>query len=452
MVAWTPLVKGYSPGSPRASSGSKPAPEASPACRRRAIGSSEVVAKASRRSGEAPSALARVVARQRSTGVARASPPPPGAFGGLPVPCLVRHPSVSWLMTTRRSPTSMLMPGAIPTRSMVPSLGARSSFCIFIASTTSSCWPATTASPGATATLTTLPGMMARISSGPLRPAAAPARVARSRSAARRSGWTSTSNRNPSTRISRASVRSRAGPAWADDDRDALPVETQDRAPAGHPDQLGVASGPVDLGVSLRRDTRVVRRRGRRASAAPRRSWTWRRGGRGQPRRARALRSSAAARLRPAGDRRSPSRRDAPRQPRSSRPPVRPGVPRRLPPAGADLGTTVAGRMVAARISLTASSPSAAAAAVASAIAASPADSSARSTADARAASPSQCSSTQPVESAPARNDSLRATARWNGSVVWMPPISVSPSARPSRSIAASRSPAWTISFAMRLS
>ena len=70
---------------------------------------------------------------------------------------------------------------------MVPSLGARSSFCIFIASTTSSCWPAVTASPGATETVTTLPGMIARTSSGPLVALAARPRLARSRRDAIRS-------------------------------------------------------------------------------------------------------------------------------------------------------------------------------------------------------------------------------------------------------------------------
>ena len=45
-----------------------------------------------------------------------------------------------------------------------------------------------------------------------------------------------------------------------------------------------------------------------------------------------------------------------------------------------------------------------------------------------------------------------RATNRWNGRVVWMPPISVSSSARRRRSMAASRSPAWTMILAMRLS
>ena len=60
-----------------------------------------------------------------------------------------------------------------------PARGARSSFCIFIASTTRSVWPASTASPAATATAATRPGIMARTSTGPLAARASRARVAR---------------------------------------------------------------------------------------------------------------------------------------------------------------------------------------------------------------------------------------------------------------------------------
>ena len=74
-----------------------------------------------------------------------------------------------------------------------------------------------------------------------------------------------------------------------------------------------------------------------------------------------------------------------------------------------------------------------------------------RATASRRAASPSQFASTQPVERSAARNAALRATKRWNGSVVWTPPISVSSSARRRRSIAASRSAPWTITFAIEV-
>ena len=49
----------------------------------------------------------------------------------------VAHPR-----TTRMSPGSTVAPGPTATRSTVPSRGDRSSFCIFIASTVSSCWPA----------------------------------------------------------------------------------------------------------------------------------------------------------------------------------------------------------------------------------------------------------------------------------------------------------------------
>ena len=82
-------------------------------------------------------------------------------------------------------------PGPTATRSTVPSRGDRSSFCIFIASTASSCWPAVTASPGVTATVTTRPGMMARTSVGPCRAGARRALVARARRAARSASSTS---------------------------------------------------------------------------------------------------------------------------------------------------------------------------------------------------------------------------------------------------------------------
>ena len=45
-------------------------------------------------------------------------------------------------------------------------------------------------------------------------------------------------------------------------------------------------------------------------------------------------------------------------------------------------------------------------------------------------AGPSQCSSTKSVERRPARKSGLAATKRWNGRVVWTPPISVSSRAR----------------------
>ena len=70
-------------------------------------------------------------------------------------------------ITTSESPSSTVCPTETSTRSTVPSRGARSSFSIFIASTARSRWPAVTASPGVTATDTTRPGMMARTAVGP---------------------------------------------------------------------------------------------------------------------------------------------------------------------------------------------------------------------------------------------------------------------------------------------
>ena len=41
-----------------------------------------------------------------------------------------------------------------------------------------------------------------------------------------------------------------------------------------------------------------------------------------------------------------------------------------------------------------------------------------------------------------------RTTNRWKGSVVWIPPTSISSRARRSRAIAAGRSAAWAMSLA----
>ena len=166
-------MNGYSPGSPRSRSGVEPGER-----RRRVdvvdrdLGRGREGLAALRRSP--PTALARVVARQRSR---RVGPRLPGA----------RAAASAHSMTTSRSPTSIVDARARPpTRSMVPSRGARSSFCIFMASTTSSCWPATTRVARRPPTPpTTLPGMTARTSSGPLRRPSPRPRVARSRRAAR---------------------------------------------------------------------------------------------------------------------------------------------------------------------------------------------------------------------------------------------------------------------------
>ena len=83
---------------------------------------------------------------------------PSGAPAGM-----TRHSTVPWATV---SPAAACSP---VTR---PGCGARSGFSIFIASTTSSSWPAATSSPSATATRSTVPCMGALMMS----PAAWPAR------------------------------------------------------------------------------------------------------------------------------------------------------------------------------------------------------------------------------------------------------------------------------------
>ena len=98
---------------------------------------------------------------------------------------------------------STVAPAPAGTRTTVPSRGARSSFCIFMASTARRVWPTWTVSPTATATDAILPGMMARISRGPpAAPAEVRSRDARSRRAALASSSTSNSKRQPSTTTS----------------------------------------------------------------------------------------------------------------------------------------------------------------------------------------------------------------------------------------------------------
>ena len=80
------------------------------------------------------------------------------------------------------------------TLATVPPRSARSSFCIFMASSTSSDWPELTASPRLTTTPTTLPGIGARTSPAPWPVPACP-------SISRSSGWRSrTSNCRCATR------------------------------------------------------------------------------------------------------------------------------------------------------------------------------------------------------------------------------------------------------------
>ena len=133
--------------------------------------------------------------------------------------------------TRSTSPSSTVAPAPTATRSTVPSRGDRSSFCIFIASTVRSCWPAVTTSPGAHRDGHDPPrddgtdlgaGRAGRATSRP--------RVARSRSSARSASSTSNSNRQPSTTTSirrpgprrRASARAGRGDAGEHDGAPAL--------------------------------------------------------------------------------------------------------------------------------------------------------------------------------------------------------------------------------------
>ena len=126
----------------------------------------ELVSNRSRRSGADFRPRARVVCAS----VSRAGSAPGSARAGRVRPAVVGH-----VITTRRSPTSIFWPTAPRRRrSTGPARGARSSFCIFIASTTSSCWPASTGSPAATDTATIRPGMIARSSLGPDDPGVGP--------------------------------------------------------------------------------------------------------------------------------------------------------------------------------------------------------------------------------------------------------------------------------------
>ena len=66
-----------------------------------------------------------------------------------------------------RRPSATVCPGATSSSMTRPARGARTSFCIFIASIVRSAAPSSTSSPSATATATTRPGRVARISTGP---------------------------------------------------------------------------------------------------------------------------------------------------------------------------------------------------------------------------------------------------------------------------------------------
>ena len=143
------------------------------------------------------------------------------------------------------------------TRSTDPVARRRSSFCIFIASTARSRWPAATASPGRRRPRdTTRPGMMARTSVGPWWAAASRLGVARSRRSARSASSTSSSNRQPSTTTStrRSGRGSTTGAMAGEDDRAARRARGRrvGRRPAPGVD-VGRATSPVARSVTRRR-------------------------------------------------------------------------------------------------------------------------------------------------------------------------------------------------------
>ena len=340
------------------------------------------VSNRSRRSGAPPERL-----RPERLAPALAGPAS-GASPGRPVGSGHRRTD----QRGRRARRSRRRPTA--TRSTIPARGARSSFCIFIASTTRSRWPASTASPASTATDTTRPGMMARTSVGPSCAGRRRGRaVARSRRAARSASSTSSSNRQPSTTTStRGPAASPRRACGRQDDRalarlgigrGVAPAAARSAsspavgAPAG---STSATTWPVARSVTR---SRVIAATGR-----SHRPWRPRRPGRvrGGAGSAAPVRSGSAG-LRAAADR-----------PR----------PRPRPPPAASA------RPLAPR--------------------------------------PSQCSR-DPVDRQrrPPGSPSCLATNRWNGRVVWMPAISVSSSARRRRSMAASRSPAWTMTLAIEV-
>src|SRR5438552_7113666 len=99
---------------------------------------------------------------------------------------------------TSATPFSTVCPAVTCTVCTTPARGARSSFSIFIASTTTRPAPASTRCPSATSTRTTMPGIGARTTAGPAPPAAAAATASASRDC---SSCTATSIRSPTTPI-----------------------------------------------------------------------------------------------------------------------------------------------------------------------------------------------------------------------------------------------------------
>jgi len=71
-------------------------------------------------------------------------------------------------MTTRSCPASTAVPSAQRMACTAPARGARSSFSIFMASSTTAGWPAATVSPGLTSSLAMRPGMGERMVTGAL--------------------------------------------------------------------------------------------------------------------------------------------------------------------------------------------------------------------------------------------------------------------------------------------
>ena len=330
---------------------------------------------------------------------------------------------------------------------MVPSLGARSSFCIFIASTTSSCWPAETASPGATDDGHDL----ARDDRPDLQ---RPARVA-----GRPAPGRPLPERGPPLGLD---LHLEPEPV----DEDLADHRARGRPPRAVPGRRA-SCRPRPRARGVRRPGRAAwRPRARRrrrpvfAQGQPPDAWGRRRG-----------RDAVASRTRtsgPAGDAARvvgamPAGADATGRGLDGAAALRTGAVVSSPGStGRDVSRAI-GRPSAARPSRRQPSPGIGVAAGA------PSDASPASTAAAPpvptspepspldAASPAASSalrdgrrgarprrpsaaSTQPVDRSAARNASLLATNRWNGSVVWTPPISVSSSARRRRSIAASRS------------
>src|SRR6185312_2770042 len=139
-------------------------------------------------------------------------------------------PGSVYAITTRSCPASTAVPSAQRTAVTRPARGARSSFSIFIASRTTTVWPACTVSSALTSSLTTRPGIGERIVTGA---ASFPARAGAAILARRASATSaaSTSGSAPGRRISMVSLApaaSTAATVW-----DAPPRRIQTPGSAG---------------------------------------------------------------------------------------------------------------------------------------------------------------------------------------------------------------------------